>query len=326
VAGVYQNDVQSLASIVGPAYAAQQAGMQNENANQEAQLTNQKSLATLPFAGPQAAADVANKQASTGLLSAEAQKGNLANLFTEATQPGAIKTAQAEGANKYSAAQAQSIAQVGQIAGQLAGVLDQVDPQQRESFMTNYLNSKGLNPQDFGPLASGDPDQLRNFSQKAIQAGAEYQTKMGEQGLRNEGAENVARLSTEARITASENAANARVQAVRIAQQTRQMSQTFEQAAVAAEKAGDHAGAQRYYQAAQNIRQMAAQTTAGLVGFAAPSPGFDQGGPGANIPQAGGQPGQPAAPVPTAQGTTVVGDTEYRQMPDGSWQSRKVQK
>lgn len=69
-------------------------------------------------------------------------------------------------------------------------------------------------------------------------------------------------------------------------------SQTFEQAAVQAEKNGDHAGAERYREAAQQIRQLGAQTTASLVGQQQ-SPVFTQG----NAPQAGGGNGGGTQPV-----------------------------
>lgn len=318
MAGTYQNDAQTLAQLVGPAYAAQQAGMQSANQQEQEQLANQKLSAELPYAGPQAAAETALKQNQGALYGTEAQKGNLANLFTEATQPGTIKATNAGSNVKYTAAQAESIGQVGQIAGQLAGVLDNVDPQQREQFMTNYLSSKGLNPSDFGPLASGDPDQLRNFSQKAIQASAPYQQELMKQGAETERATGVAGIQANARVTGAEATANARVQAAQISAQMRQQMQTAEQASVAAAKRGDTAMANQYAQLAQNLRQAQAGITGALVGQPLPQ-AFPGQAPGAPAPQPGATPQQPTAPASDGQ-------YEYRIGPDGSVQRRALQK
>ena len=76
---------------------------------------------------------------------------------------------------------------------------------------------------------------------------------------------------------------------------------------VVIERAGDHATAQKFYQAAQNVHQYAAQTTSALVGVQQPSPGFDQGGAG--LPP-GGAP-MPNATMPVnaapAQGPAATG-------------------
>src|SRR5579859_6268292 len=59
----YQNDMSSLADIVGPAYAAQQAGIQNDAANQ---------------------IEAAKAQVAQGTVQPEIEKAGLANLFTQA--------------------------------------------------------------------------------------------------------------------------------------------------------------------------------------------------------------------------------------------------
>lgn len=315
----YVNDNATLAQVVGPAYVAQQAGMQAANQQEQEQLANQKLSAELPYAAPEKAADVAYKQAQGQYTGAEAQKTGLANLFTQATQPGNIRATNAENQNKYTASQAQSIGLMGQIAGQLAGQLDNVAPPARPQFMHDYLTSKGLNPDDFGPLAQGDPDMMRNFSQKAIQQSAAYQTEVMKQGSETERAMGVAGLQSNARVTAAEASANARVQATQLQVQIRKQQQTAEQAAVEAAKRGDMASARQYGQLAQNLRQASAGITGQLVGQQLPQAFPEQQGGGGNAPQQTGAPQQPTAPASDGQ-------YEYRIGPDGSVQRRALSK
>lgn len=310
----YQNDLSTLAQVVSPAYAAQQAGIQNDAANQQQELANQKAAAQLPYAGPEAAANLAQTQANTGLVNNQATGVGLRNMFTAQTQPGEVAATNAGNQVKVSSDHLQSISQLGQLAGLVAQQMDGVPAPARPAAMQQLLTKFGANPQDLqqaglGGLLSGDPNQLRQFSQGAIQASADYQTKMAETGLKEAGATDRANITSDARVQSAQLAAQARMQAAQIQRQAKEQSQTFEQAAVAAEKSGDHAAAQRYYQAAQNIRQMAAQTTATLVGQQAPNPGFDQGGGGSNNPST---PSAPPANAPAPSQADIEAEMKRR--------------
>lgn len=318
----YVNDTATLAQVVGPAYAAQQAGMQAANQQEQEQLANQKLQAELPYVGPEAAARTNLTTQQGNLYGQEAQGKGLSNLFTQATQPGNIKATNAENQNKYTASQAQSIGLMGQIAGQLAGQLDNVPEAARPAFMQQFLTSKGLNPDDFGPLANGDPDMMRNFSQKAIQQSAQYQTEMMKQGQETERATGVATIGASARTAAAEASANARVQAAQLSAQVRQQQQTAEQAAVAAAKRGDTAMANQYAQLAQNLKQAQAGITGALVGQPI-QPAFPGQAPGVPV-QTGGEGGAPAQPTPSVP--AADGQYEYRIGPDGSVQRRALSK
>jgi hypothetical protein len=321
----YQNDDATLASVIGPAYVAQQAGIQNDNANQQAQIQTQLDQATMPAKIQAAGLENLFKGAQTNQMNAATQGLNLKNQETAGTLGSTIAKTNSSNQLTMDANKIARIGQLGNLAGTVAGYMDNVPPAARPAAMQQLLQQNGIDPAMLGPLANGDPDQLRSFSQKAIQSSADYQTKYMQEGAATDRSLGVAQIGSEGRQAAAQLQAGARVQAAQIAQQTKQMSQSFEQAAVAAEKAGDHAGAQRYYQAAQNIRQLSAQTTQQLVGVTPVSPGFDtDGGSAPSAPFA--QPQQQQQAQPTPQGTTVVGDMEYRQLPDGSWQSRKVQK
>lgn len=316
----YQNDMSTLADVVGPAYAAQQAGIQNDLANQEQELANQKSQAQLPYVAPQAQADVDYKNASAGLLNQQGNEVGLKNLFTQATQPSEIQATNAGNQNKYTAAQVQNIGLLGQMAGQLAGQLDNIPEAARPAFMHDFLQSRGIDPSAVGPLVNGDPDQMRQFSQKAIQASSDYQMQILKGSQDTERAENVAGIQSNARVTSAEATANARVQAANISAKMHQQMLTAEQAAVQARQSGNMQLANQYAQLAENLRQAQAGITGQLVGQPMPQ-AFGNGGSNPNM-QA------PQGPSPTAQqtpqGTVSDGTYEYRQTADGQWQRRKL--
>lgn len=323
----YQNNMGTLADVVSPAYAALQAGIQNDAANQQQQLENEKAQAALPFVGPRAQADLAAVQANTGETQARTQGLGLANQFTQQTQPGKVAATNTGNAALQTAEQAKNLGSIGQIAGQVAGMMDGVPPPARPAAFAQVLKSYGVDashlPQEF---LTGDPDLLRNFSQKAIQASAEFQTQTGIQEQKNQGSLAVAQTGAESRVRTAELNAQARQQVAEINRQAKIQSQTFEQAAVEAEKRGDHAGAQKFYQAAQNIRQYAAQTTASLIGQNVPNPGFG-GGEGGAPSSGGGQPAPAAGPALNEAAKASFGAYEpdkydYRVGPNGNLQRK----
>ena len=181
----------TLASIVGGGAAAQQAGIQDDLENQ---------------------ANLMKNQVSQGTMAADIAKPGLQNLFTQAqtdTQQGLAQQQQAKGAEdqalvpsnialglsknetQISSDKLQRMQQMGQIANQAASYMDNVPPAARPAAMNGLAQKFGIDVSQLGPLASGDPDQLRQFSHSLIQGTADYQTKMNEQELRNKGEETV---------------------------------------------------------------------------------------------------------------------------------------
>lgn len=229
----YQNDMSTLAQIVSPAYAAQQAGMQNDLANESSALANAKSAALLPYAPMQAAANVGSTQANTELTNQQATGAGLKNLFTAQTMPGDVGATNAGNQQKMTASQFSNIQTVAQGMGQVAGMLDNVPPPARPAALQQILHSMGIDPQKIPePLLSGDPDVLRQVSSSMIQQSSGFQTEMAVQGKKNEGSLAVAQTGADARVSAAEASANARIQAANIARQMHEQQQTFEQAAV----------------------------------------------------------------------------------------------
>lgn len=270
----YQNDLQTLANIVSPVDAAVQAGIQNQQGNEELALKNQLSANQLP---------------------AESEKPGLMNLFTKAqtdTQNGIAQQQQAKGAvdqalvpsdinlglakneQGTSAAKIQQYQQVGQIMNQAATFLDQVPEAMRPAYMQQMTQKLGVDPSTMGNLMNGNPDDLRNAATKIIQGSADYVTKMNMTGLENVGKQNVAETQSEGRVTASENAANARITAAQIAAKVREtvtnMNQQFSQIVARIgtpqEQPGDRGRAQTLKDTMQAVAQLGPQITQGLVG------------------------------------------------------------
>jgi len=320
----YTNDMATLADVVSPVDAAMQAGQQSGYSNIQDAIKTQIQQATMPQ---------------------EIQKASLANALTQAqayneqgigmqntakgiqdiyATPSATQAAIVGNQTKVSSDQLTKLNNLGAIVGNVANYMEGVPPPARPAAMQQFLKQQGIqDPGIIQAVSSGDPDILRNISQKIIQSSADYQTKYMQEQAGTERTLGAATISSEGRAAAAAEAARARVQAAEVAAKARQQAEGFEQAAVQAHLRGDDATAQKFYQAAVNIRQWSAQTTQSLVGVTLPTPGFE-GQPGVNVGGGGGGQ-QQQQPVPTAQGTTVVNGMEYRQLPDGTWQSRKAQ-
>lgn len=200
----YVNDMQTLANVVSPVDAAVQMGLQNQQGATEQAIKN---------------------QVAAGQAPAEIEKPGLQNLFTQAQTtneqgigaqnvakgavdtalvPGQIKTGQAELGTKYNAQQVQQFGQLGQMAGQIAGMLDNVPPPARPAAMQQIAQQYNIEPQRLGTLMSGDPDQLRNFSQKMIQSSQQYQEKMMEEQTKGQYQESVAGITGKAHLAATQ--------------------------------------------------------------------------------------------------------------------------
>jgi hypothetical protein len=192
----YVNDAQTLADVVGPASAADALQTQQAQAQQEMAIKNQVAAGQAPAdiqrPGLQNALTQAQTYGQQG-LGLQANAKGLADMYAA---PSAAQAQVAGNQASMTADQAKKIGSLGQLAGQVAGQMDNVPPPARQAAMAQILQANNIDPSQLGPLASGDPDMLRQFSQKAIQASSDFQTKMAVGQQEITGRENIA--STEA--------------------------------------------------------------------------------------------------------------------------------
>lgn len=214
---VYQNDQATLADVVSPAYAAQQMGIQNDVANQEAQTTANINQATAPAKIAGAGLENLFKQAQTAQTGALTQGLDLGNAEKAGTLGSTIGATNAANQTKMTASQASGLGQLGQMAGQLAGYMDNIPGPARPAAMAQLLQSHNVDPQTLGVLASGDPDQLRQFSQKAVQASADYQTTFMKESMQGDTSRDVATIGASGKVQAADISAQARQYASDIA-------------------------------------------------------------------------------------------------------------
>lgn len=307
----YQNDLSTLSQVVSPAYAAQQAGIQNDAANQEQQLANQKAAAELPFAAQKEQAGIGLTTAQAGNLNAEAQKTGLANMFTQQTQPGSIAAANAKSNTEVTQEHLNSISQLGQLAGAVAQQMDSVPAPARPAAMQHLLSTMGVNQDQLqqsglGSLMSGDPDQLRQFSQQAIQASASFQQQSALESQKAQAHQNVATTEGQYHLASAQASADARKYAADQKRVIDQMKQTVDQSIAQLtqrigspnEQPGDKERLQFLAQQQAQVRQLQAQNMSQLTGMGMPAT------PSLNIGGGGGQPHQaPSGPAPNADAT-----------------------
>lgn len=326
----YVNDMQTLADVVSPVDAANQAGIQNQYANQEEAAKAQVAQATVP---------------------AEIQKPYLANLFTgaqTAAEQGVAQQQQARGLVgmmsaptegqaaimgnqlKMTQDQAAKMGTLGQMAGQVAAYMDQVPPAARPAAMQQIAQQNNLDLRQFPGLESGDPDLLRNISQKMIQASSTYQTGLMQESVRGQTARDVAQIGSNARMQVAETTANSRIQVQNLKNQIDQQRQSVDQeiamlskkVAAGTASPGEVAELQKQQKFALALRDMQAQTTRALLGMGDYSSLYAPGGggqaPSAAIPsEATGTP----TPAPT-QAPPSDDKYEYRIGPNGKLQRR----
>ena len=297
----YQNDMSTLADVVGPAYAAQQAGIQNDAANQEAQAHADVATGTVPADIEAAGLKNLFTQAQTAQQQATTQGTDLGNIKTAGTLGSDIGLTNAKNATGITQQHVDRLQQAGQIAATAAASLDGVSPLERPMRMQTLVQNMGIDPQLLGPLMNGDPDQLRNFSQKMIQGSQDFQTKLMQGNLRNQGSLDVATENNSGKVQAATITAQARLQGQQLVAQIKQQQQTFEQAAVAAQKRGDTNTYNMMSDLALKSRQAAAGITSQLVTgqpLQIPQMEGGQGGDG------GG--GAPSVPTPLPGGTDAM--------------------
>lgn len=210
----YQNDLSTLADVVSPVDAAVQAGIQNRQSNESENLANQLKAGTLQ-------ADIAKPGLANVFQQAQNQKAQMENDATAATQPGAIAATNAGNQTKVGADQIAKVGQLGQLAGQLAGYMDQIPEASRPAAMQEFMQKQGIDPSKLGALVDGNPDNLRSFSTKMNQMSANYQTELMKEnqntarstavaGIQSDSRRDVANAQIEGKLAAENVKAKAR--------------------------------------------------------------------------------------------------------------------
>lgn len=190
----YQNDMSTLADVVGPAYAAQQMGVQNDMANQEAQTKLGILQQQAPALAQQPGLENLYKQAQTGYEQGLGMQSQAKGIENMALLPSNIQVGQGENQLKLTQAHVGQLQQLGTMVGQVAGVMDTIPEAARPAAMMHILQQNNIDPQTVGPLVSGDPEMLRHTSQQMIQASSQFQQMLAEQGIKGQTERDVANI------------------------------------------------------------------------------------------------------------------------------------
>ena len=290
----YQNDMSTLADVVSPVYAATQAGISNDQANQEEMAKAAVAQATVPaeiqkpyLANIFSAAQGAGEQ---GVAAQERAKGAIA----QALVPTEIGAGQAAGQTKITQAHVEQLQNLGQVVGQLDQSLQGMPDAARPSAVAQFLDSNAVQDPGIRQLminAASQPGGLQQISQGLFNASNTARQASLAENIRGGYQLGTAQIGAQGRLASAEATANARVQAANVMAQMRQNMSNFEQAAVQAERSGNHALAQQYAQAALQQRQaMAGINNQLLFGEGMQTPIG-----GGNIPAGSNNQGQPAA-------------------------------
>lgn len=276
----YTNDMQTMAQLISPVDAAVQMGIQNQQANEAQGIQNLVAAGQAPAKIQQPGLQNLFTQAQTAASDASTQGKTLENIGTAGTLGSTINVTNAGNQLKITQDQAQKLQTLGQMAGQIAGYMDNIPEPARPAMMQQIAQQYGLNLSQMPGVADGNPDTLRTVSQKMIQMSAPYQTEMAKLESQGNTARDVATIQGNSRVTAAETTAQARLAVAQVQRQMHEQQQTAEQAAIAAAKRGDTASYKAYAQLAQNLKQAQAGITSQLVtGQNIPVPDLPQGGP-----------------------------------------------
>lgn len=229
----YTNDMQSLADIVGPAYAAQQAGIQQDQATQEGELKNQQSAAMNPLIQQEQQSKNAETQQQTQYYGALTGNQNLKNNLETATQPGQIAATNSANGLKVTQDNVQKVQTYGQFATQLAPVLEQTPPLQRAAVAAAAMQKAGIDPEVAAPYLGEDPnvmpERLRTIGQKMVQQSGKYISDMAETGLKEEGATNRTEMETTGKLKVAQMAQDTQRYKIQRTNEIKQVMATTDQ-------------------------------------------------------------------------------------------------
>lgn len=283
----YQNDMMSLADIVGPAYAAQQAGIQNDLANQQEQVKAQIAQATMPQEIQRAQLQNqllgAQGQAEQGIAAQQLAAGNTAMQ----AQPSAAQAQIGGNQAKISAAHLDQMNNLGQIVGQISSYMENVPPPARPAMMAQILDQNNVNdPAIRQAVASGDPQQLQALSQHLFDVSNAARADILKGTIQGQNQANVANIEGGYKVQVAEQSAEARKYAADQKARIDQLKQTTDQAIAQLsgrigspqEQPGDRERLQFLSQQQALVRQMQAQNAQQLLNLGTPAPML-------NIPQ-----------------------------------------
>lgn len=262
----YQNDMATLADVVGGGSAALQAGTQNELANQQEAIKTQIQQATMPQEIQRASLNNALLQAQGQAEQGQAAQQQAAGLTALQGQPSASAANIAGNQVKLSTAQMEQMSNLGNMVGQLANYMQNIPPPARPAFMQHFLDQHDINdPGIRQAVGGGDPEVLGKISQGLFAASNQARAIQMQEGMRGDTARDVANISSEGRIEGQTIAAQAQIQKAEIAREYKEQAMTFEQRAAKAYAAGDFQTYSDLAKMAMNLRQLAAQNTGQLI-------------------------------------------------------------
>lgn len=232
----YTNNAQTLADIVGGPSAAYQSGQEQGNQDYADMMKNQVSAGTQQADIARPGLQNALMQAQTGAEQGVAQQQQAKGQLDQATLPGQIGATNAKLTTEQMQAKAQGLSTIGQIAGQVAGMMDNVPGPARPAAMAQILQKYNIDPSSLGALASGDPDQLRQFSRSAIKNSAGYVQTMDVERQKAASAQDVAGINQTGEISKAQIMAQASTQRAQIAAEAKQKLMNMGQLQASLEK------------------------------------------------------------------------------------------
>lgn len=308
----YQNDMSTLANIISPVDAAVQAGTEQYAQNQQDLAKAAVAQATVPaeiqkpyLGNLFTAAQTAGQQ---GLAQQEQAKGQVA----QALVPGEIGAGQAGQEAKLTSAHVDQLQNLGQIVGTLDQSMQGVPAAARPAIVGQFLDSNGVKDPSIRQMmlnAAGQEGGLQQVSQGLFNASDKARQMVLGENIRGGYQLGTAQIGAQGRLASAEATAQARVQVANITAQMRQQMQTFEQAAVQAQKNGNPQLAQQYTQAALQLRQAQANLNSQLLfgqGLNNPMSG--------NTPEVTPQGGTPAPAAPQGNQPPKVEDAVTAEM------------
>lgn len=232
----YTNDAQTLANIVGGPSASYQSGVDQGNTDYADQIKNQVAAVQAPAESQRPALANLFTQAQTSAEQGLAQQQQAKGVVDQATVPGQIGATNAKLTTEQMQAKAQGLSTIGQIAGQVAGMMDNVPGPARPAAMAQILQKYNIDPSSLGALASGDPDQLRQFSLSAIKNSAGYVQTMDVERQKAASAQDVAGINQTGEISKAQIMAQASTQRAQIAAEAKQKLMNMGQLQASLEK------------------------------------------------------------------------------------------
>lgn len=218
----YTNNMQSLADIIGGPSAAYQTGQEQGNSDYADMLKNQLTQGTQ-------AADIAKPglqnaftQAQTANEQGVAAQNQAKGQVDQATVPGQIAATTSGLSATDLQNKVKGLSTINSIAGQAAGMMDGIPGPARPAAMAQLAQRLGIDPGQLGPLASGDPDMLRQVADSAAKHSEAYIQAMDVERQKRAGSLDVADIENQGRLQVAKTVAQAGTDKANIAATAKQ--------------------------------------------------------------------------------------------------------